>query len=237
MPRTAVSALALIAAGCAGDAALFGPGPGPAPAPTVSFERLAIVGASVSYGMAGGPLAHIVEGRIAGAHEVASFADLYTFTGPVAKLRQQIEGALAFSPTAVLALDALFWCVYGAGPASSRVARLEACLAELSRIEAPLFVGDVPDMSRAAAWMLPPAAVPPPPELAAANDAIRRWAETRPAVRVIPLATWNQPLIDGDPKLAGLMSPDRLHPNRDGLLYILRRLAREVDGAGALGAI
>ena len=33
------------------------------------------------------------------------------------------------------------------------------------------------------------------------------------------------------------MSPDNLHPNRGGLVYLLRKLAREVDGGGALGGI
>jgi hypothetical protein len=224
----------LLLAGCGRDGYFFGPPPGPAPEPDVSFERVAVIGASVSAGMGGGPIHQIVDARLEGEHRVVGLADVWTFQAPVAKLREQVDAAVAFEPTAVLGIDALFWCAYGGG---GRESRLRRCLEILEAIEAPLFVGDLPDMRNAAGWMLPPAAIPGAAELASLNQIIAVWAEVRANVRIVGLAAWNRPLLEGDPELAGLMSPDGLHPNRRGVAYILRRLAREVDGAGALAGI
>lgn len=234
--RSLVAIAALALAGCGGDAAFFGPPPGPAPEPTVSFERVAILGASVSFGMAGGPLDQILEGRVAGASAIANFADLYTFMQPLGRLRAQIDAARAFRPSAVLALDALFWCAYGPGGLEYRRLRLRSCLEELDRIEGPLFVGDLPDMTGATPFMLPASAIPPPAELTALNQEIERWAAAHPEARTVPLSRWNKEMRDKN-QVRRFMSPDRLHPNRAGVVYLLRRLAREVDGAGALGRI
>lgn len=226
-------AIAVLALGGCGDGYFFGDPPPPAPEPTVPFERVAVIGASVSAGMGGGPIAQVIEARVDGA-EVLDAADVRTFEAPVRKLEQQVVAAVEHRPTAVVAIDALFWCGYGGG---GRLARLRRCLDIIGRIDAPLFLGDLPDMRNAAGWMLPPPAVPTVDELRALNGAIGAWASGRDNVRIVPLSEWNQPLLDGDRELRQLMSPDGLHPNRGGLVYLLRKLAREVDGAGALGGI
>ena len=224
---------ALVLCGCS-EGSFFGPPPPPAPAPTVPFTRVAVIGASVSAGMNGGPIAQILDARLDDGSEVFDAADVWTFQAPVEKLRDQVDRALAFGPTAVVAIDAVFWCAYGSG---AREARLRRCLDILARIDAPLFLGDLPDMRNAAGWMLPPAAVPSVDELRVLNAAIAAWASGRDNVRIVPLSEWNKPLLEGDRKLKALMSADGLHPNRRGVGYLLRRLAREVDGAGALGEI
>lgn len=226
-------AIALVLCGCS-EGYFFGAPPPPAPAPTVPFSRVAVLGASVSAGMGGGPIAQIIDARLAGEHQIIDLADVWTFQAPVNKLEQQVAATLAFRPTAVVAIDALFWCAYGR---DNREARLRRCLDILGRIDAPLFVGDLPDMRNAAGWMLPPPAVPSVHELVALNAAIAAWASGRANVRLVPLSEWNKPLLEGDRELQRLMSPDGLHPNRGGVRYILRKLAREVPGAGALGGI
>lgn len=232
--RAAVAIAALAAlAGCS-EGYFFGEPPAPAPEPTVPFTRVAVIGASVSSGMGGGPIAQVIDARIAGEHEVFDVADLWTFQAPVRKLDEQIARVVSFRPTAVIAIDALFWCAYGQG---GRGARLRRCLDLVSRIDAPLFLGDLPDMRNAAGWMLPPPAVPSTEELAALNQVITSWARGRDNVRIVPLSEWNKPLLSGDRRLKALMSPDGLHPNRAGLVYLLRKLAREIDGAGALGGV
>jgi len=224
----------LMLAAC-GDHFFAQPPPEPAPAPTVPFERVAVIGASVSAGMNGGPVAQIIEGRIEGPHEILSVASVWTFQAPVQRLAEQVARARAFKPTAVLAIDAVFWCAYGSR--RDRSGRLRRCLDLVAPIEAPLFLGDLPDMRNAAGWLLPPAAIPDAAELAALNAIITEWAAQRANVRVLPLSEWNKPILSGDRELRKMMSADGLHPNRDGVAYVLRKIAREVDGGGALGRI
>ena len=113
-------------------------------------------------------------------------------------------------------------------------------LRELERFEVPVLVGDVPDMTGAAEWMLAPEQVPPVEALGAGNERIRGWAAGRPEVVLLPLSDWTAPLRAAAPVVLDetgrtgepgrLMSRDGLHPNEEGLRYVLRKvfaLARE----------
>jgi hypothetical protein len=206
-------------------------------APSVSFERVAIIGASVSAGFGGAPFAEVVDGAVEGDHEVLNAADTFLFRDPINKGREQVDSVLEFRPTAVLALDSLFWCVYTGAGEARRAEGLEMCLAELARIEAVVFVGDVPDMRRAATWMLPHEVVPPPEQLERFNRRIAEWVDARPQRRLVPMAAWGKPLLGDDPEMRMLMSLDGLHPNRDGVVYMLRKLAAEVEGGEALSEL
>jgi len=210
------------------------------PGPAIDFARVEVIGASMSAGFGGAPLDALLDQAIAGPHRVDSAADVFTSRDPVAVVRGQVDHALAAKPTVVFALDALFWYVYVAGvDADRRLAELEVGLAELARIDVPLIVGDIPWMRDASPLMIPPAAIPPPDQLARCNQRIREWAAGRRDVLVVPFSAWVEPLLrgeavverDGEPPVAAdeLMAIDHLHPNRRGVVYILRRVDRAIE--------
>lgn len=201
------------------------------PAPAAPPARIAVMGASVSAGFMAPRLAVALDHHLAAPHQMIDVADQLMFQAPERIGRAQVDRALAAAPTHVVAADFLFWYVYG--PVRSP-ARLDVGLAELDRVGAtPLFVGDIPDMRRAATWMLPTSIVPSPDELAAANARIAAWAHGRPTVHVLPLAAWTAPLLtEGTIEVDGarvparsLMALDGLHPNAKGVDLLVTRIA------------
>ena len=202
---------------------------------------MVVLGASVSSGFLLTPsIASILDEAIEGPHRVHDFAEQRMFEDPFGKGRRAVERALAVGPAKVIAVDFLFWYVYGAyGRTDARLSALDVGLAELSRLPGPVFVGDVPDMRQAAGWMLSPDAVPTADDLAAVNARIRAWAAQAPGRHVLPIAEWSRPLladgtvvIDGEAvPVESLMSMDGLHPNRAGMLYLLHLIKAEVKNA------
>lgn len=206
----------------------------------LTFDRVGVIGASMSDGFGGAPFGMILEASTGPDATVESVADTYFFQQPLRHGPAQVDRILAFEPDVVFALDFLFWYVYVAGQdQAGRMARLERGLAELERIEVPVVVGDIPDMRNGEPWMLSPAQVPPPEQLAAFNDRIRDWGRDRPSVAVVPLAGWARPLLEGgtiaprpgaEPVASDtLMNGDGLHPNREGALYVFRLLDRMLE--------
>lgn len=206
-------------------------------AQAISLERVAVLGASVSAGFGSERLGALLDRSIVGAHEVRDLADLRMFRVAGVSARRQVDAAVAFRPTLVVAVDFLFWFGYGwASGVDERLARIDVGLAQLERLDAPLLLGDLPDMRTAANWMLPAHAIPPVAELAALNAHLRRWAAAHPRVVVVPLSEWTRQLMaSGEVELApgvrapsaSLMNADGLHVNRKGLLYVAHRVWRE----------
>lgn len=208
----------------------------------LDFERVGVIGASMSDGFGGAPFGMIIEASTGPGTTVESLADTYFFQAPLRSGPEQIDRLRAVRPSLVVALDFLFWYVYVAGEdQAGRMARLERGLAELERLEVPVIVGDLPDMRTGEPWMISPAQVPPPEQLAAFNERIRAWGRARPTAAVVPLAAWSQPLLDGGRVVltpgaepvpaATLMNGDGLHPNREGTIYVFRRLDRLLEAA------
>lgn len=207
---------------------------------TVSFARVAVIGASVSAGFMGSPVAVELERGLAGEPEMQNGADTFFFKAPFKNGERQVEAALAFKPSVVFALDFLFWYAYVAGAdLNYRRSRVAAGLRLLERFEVPVIVGDIPDMRTAATWMLPESVVPPADHLQALNHQIRTWARDKLRVHLVPMATWARPLLtDGSVtdegktvKAAELLSPDGLHANARGVRYLLRRVDGELERA------
>ena len=206
----------------------------------LSFARTAVVGASVSAGFMGSPVAVELDRGLSGAREVRNLADVFFFRSPSKNGVQQVEAAQAFEPTVVLALDFVFWYAYVAGAdLPYRRSRVRSALRLLERFEVPVIVGDIPDMRRAKTWMLKPAVVPPADHLEALNREIKTWATGRPNVHLAPLAAWGRPLLTGDPVRDGdatiaaedLLSADGLHLNARGVRYLLRQVDRDLEQA------
>ena len=209
-------------------------------APAV-FQRVVLLGASATAGFEeteplGGPKTpqyrfdNYIEAALAGPHEpVATQASALLCFQPEAVMEKQIAATVAARPTLVIGLDALFWFCYGAGlTAEQRMARLEAGLRQLERIDAPLIVGDIPDASRAVGGMLGAAEVPDVPTLARCNERLAAWAASRKNVSVFPLAlimaeaAANEELVLAGHtwekgKSGALIRGDHLHPSRHAL--------------------
>ncbi len=170
--------------------------------PTQPFDRIALIGASVTWGFGNQieipletythhepvDLADIIDVMILKDHEiVVSGGDVAFFRTPRTSGARLAAEAAEAEPTLVLALDFLFWYGYGNRGtdlkshtgADSRLAMLERGLKELDRFTCPVVVFDFPDMSPAIGIMLSSSQVPTPDELAALNTRLRDWAAER----------------------------------------------------------
>ncbi len=166
----------------------------------------------------------------------------------------QIEKALEVEPTLVVAADFLFWFAYTTSrvreDGTARAARLERGLALLDRLECPLIVGDLPDMTIALTGkgplgpLLTPQMIPNLRDLETFNVRIRAWATERGDVTLMPMAAFMKRVTAGETiELRGnrwegddarqLFQQDLLHPTAEGafglLVLALDRLVADRD--------
>ena len=197
---------------------------------TGPFARIAIVGASVSAGFGGTPFGDAF--TAAAPHSaVQSTANVMLFKDPANDTKRQMTEAASFKPSIVVALDLLFWDVYG----YDDPAGLAAALDQLDALRAAgvwIVVGDVPLITTANEMMLPRSAIPSAAALARANKTIAAFAKKDHVVWV-PLAAWTEPLRSGAKvklptgetvEAAELMAIDGLHANPLGTWYVLDKL-------------
>jgi hypothetical protein len=207
--------------------------------PERAFERVAVMGASMSAGFALDvevgrlvSMAEVVDRALTVEHApVAGAADVFFFMRPREVGKELAEKALAARPTLVVGLDFLFWYGYGFFRTDEeRLESLEAGLAELARVDCPLVLGDLPDMSESIGKMLRADQVPKPACLARLNARIAEWARARGAT-LVPLAATLDGLRQGGVVRSGvrtyagqaaraLLQPDRLHPTLEGLACV-----------------
>ncbi|MEJ7602915.1 MAG: hypothetical protein WKG01_33815 [Kofleriaceae bacterium] len=212
-----------------------------APQPALPVDRIAIVGASVSAGFGGMPFGDAFV-QAAPRSRIDAAANVMLFRDPIGDSRTQIDRAIAFRATTVVALDFLFWDVYGSQDPAWRERALAAGLGELERARtagAWILVGDIPLVTTASELLLPRANVPEPAALAAANATIAAWAK-RDRVLYVPFASWAEPLAkQGDIELAPgervpartLVAADGLHANELGVWALLDRLDKLIEAA------
>jgi len=206
--------------------------PAPAPAP---WRRLAVLGASASVGFGTElgrdddqaiGLDQLLDLALLAEHEPPRLhaTDLF-FLNPTGWGELLIGQALEEEPSALVAIDYLFWFVYGGGKdEAQRLAELEQGLAWLGQFPGPLVIAEIPDMSAAVGKMLARSQLPAPKTLAAANRRIRAWAAARPATSVLVLA----------PRTGeGLIQDDQLHPTVRGLAELAIEALQALDPAGA----
>jgi hypothetical protein len=238
-----------------------------APGPVESrLDRITVIGASASAGYgnfltldakanyARAPIdfADVLDGAVRTPRDAIDVhASALFFTNPMRFGPEFVDRALETEPTLVIAPDFLFWYAYGArgrtGAALAserdRFALLEAGLEQLDRIDAPLVVGDLPDMSRAIGMMLSARQVPRPPTLEALNERIVEWAAARDDVAVLPLRDMIRRMHENEAVAVGpwtwpagstsrLLRPDHLHPTVDGLVALAQLVAETAVGAG-----
>lgn len=251
MPFVVGLTLALLALPCAAAAQ----GASAQGAPT----RIHVVGASVSGGFEDGPLfggetqgdsiamRRIWQRWCGEAARVTTHSPVemcFMFRDPARIGRRQLKFAKRKQPDLVVAVDFLFWFAYGvvAGDeAEARERRLREGLALLAELDAPVLLGDLPDMRGAATRMLRPAQVPSVPVLLALNQRVRAFARGRPNVTLVPLAALvaelrgegvTLPFSSGPVRTAplALLQPDRLHATRLGAAYLAYRMQGALRG-------
>jgi hypothetical protein len=230
--------------------------------------RIAVIGASASAGFGCVLRERRDDGEWSASFDLAEMlklvcpdeaivtSDLATgnfFLAPMRIGAKAVERAVKFRADCVVALDFLFWFVYGVeGPdgklveqEEDRLAKLERGLEMLASIDAPLLLGDLPDMRAAQGRMLGARQVPAPETLESANARLAEWASTRPNVRLVPLAAMQRDLASGEGlEIAGarlkptketpLLQRDALHPAPLGLAGLacdLRPRIAEACGA------
>lgn len=244
------------------------------------FDRITVVGASASDGFGvsvradqkeGEPKPPAVSMNLAdvlryGAVEanapkhpvVHHYASGFFFMNPGPVGRGEIDRALKANSTLLIALDFLFWYVYGTVDASgepfadesARLANLETGLAQLDRVLSegvPIVVGDIPDMHDAIGKMLSKPQVPKAETLKLVNERLSKWVHDRPGVRMVPLSSILDSLKSGaeislggkvwDPaKLGALLQRDQLHPTYCGTVALtagILDIAHQFDEASA----
>ncbi len=207
--------------------------------PSLPLERIAIVGASVSAGFGGTPFGEAFSAAARGS-KVDTAANVMLFRDPIGDTQRQLDQAVAFKATTIVALDLLFWDVYGSRDAAWHEEALTTALDRLEQVRAAgawIVIGDVPLITTASEMLLPKEAVPQPVVLDAANEKIRAWAG-RDRVIIVPLGEWTAPLrAGGDITLPGgetkpaaeLMSIDGLHANALGTWYLLDKLDHYIE--------
>ncbi len=209
--------------------------------PELPTGRIAILGASVSAGFGGAPFVDVIRAA-APRSVVEGAANAFMFRDPIAETRIQVDKAIAFRTTTVIAIDFLFWNIYGSPDPAWRERALTSGLAELERLRATgawLVIGDIPHVVTAAEWMLPRAQVPEAADLVRFNATISRWAEGRERVLLVPFASWAAPLAAGaDVEITPgehvaartLVGPDGLHANPLGVWFLLDKLDHWIEG-------
>jgi hypothetical protein len=245
-------------------AALQGPAPAPPEgplSPLPGLARVQVLGASVSdgFGLSGelevdfdlGEFLPLALGDAVGS--VTDRGSSLFFQDPEESGAKQVERALREEPTLVLAVDFLFWYAYGFRlGCEARMAGLEAGLAALDRLECPILVGDLPDMSAATGGSSPmnggralivSAQVPAPECLARMNERVRAWAAERDRVHLFPLARFAREVrAEGVFELRGnrwdrerkaaMVQGDLLHTTLAGSAALVVSVLDELERAG-----
>ena len=227
---------------------------GPAPDAARIFDRVVCVGASLSDGFGNNlPPSLLLEQAIQGPHQpVDRVTSALFFVAPEIEGKRQIDTALNRKPTLLVGLDFLFWYAYGflvGNPDSVsteerpegteeeiewRSKLLENGFAQLERIQAPIVVGDLPDMWGADPEMIHPRQIPSVKALERMNERIRAWAKARKRVLLLPLSEWAKETKEGKAHLPGrpnetipaeeLLQADRLHPSEAGAVLLFDRI-------------
>ena len=209
------------------------------------LERVFVAGASVSDGFGLSKdlktkvkLAHVFEAacRAEDAHFVP-LSDLRFFLDPLRAGERIIETAIEGKATCFVGLDFLFWYAYGVKPEELRTRYFDDALEELERLECPVLLGDLPDMSIALEGnyfgrpMITPEMIPAPETLAKINQRLNEWAAARKNAHVVPLASLLKKIQSGEDiqlrnvlyepeNLRELLQADLLHLTAEGSMAL-----------------
>jgi hypothetical protein len=220
----------------------------------VSLDRIVVIGASVSRGFTksepfGGEKSttlrfdRYLDAALTAPHgKIINDSNHLFFSSVEEQAQTQLNRLNHRKPTLVVAVDFLFWFLYGEPDrVGNRLQSFDRGLAMLERIDAPLVIGDIPDTSAAIGRMLSRRMVPDAKTLEEANRRLAAWAAGKPGVSILSLSSFVKS-VESDTKLqAGpltiasgrtwsLLQDDRLHPTPVGnAMLALATLATLLD--------
>lgn len=221
----------------------------------LSLERIVVIGASVSRGFTktepfGGEKSNLlrfdrfIDVAFTVPHgKIVNDANHLFFVSPEKEAGKQLERLARRKPTLVIGIDYLFWFLYGyPEKTGDRLELFDRGLESLSKIKAPLIIGDIPDASASIGHMLARSMVPDDKTRAEANRRLTIWASERPNVAIVSLSAFVQ-ASEANAKIAvgplsleagttrKLLQADRLHPTQQGCASLaLATIATLIDG-------
>ena len=211
------------------------------------WERPVIIGASVSDGYhhqerLGGPksdalaMDHFIKKHFKNNIEITNLSHRFCFFSPLIISHKQLFDAQKIAPSVVIAVDQLFWHIYGIFPSEEdRLKAFQNALDKLTTIECPLVIGNIPDASKAVRKMLSPRQVPSLETIDKANATLITWVNNRVLNKkqtvIVDLATFMKlSVADKEIKLNNITYPagttkaflqsDMLHPTAIGVTAI-----------------
>lgn len=204
------------------------------------WERPVVIGASVSDGYEhteklGGPKSDALALDIylqqitkLPAGTISNFSNRFCFVYPLGISHRQVSDAQETKPTVVIAVDQLFWQLYGNFASSEqRLITFKAALKKLDPVSCPLVIGNIPDASQAIGKMLSSSQVPNKETIQKANQILNQWVKNRKKTAIIDLASFMKlSLSNQEIKLKNITFPrgstktflqtDMLHPTASG---------------------
>lgn len=219
-------------------------------APLLAQEtaRIGVSGASVSAGFGSGST---LAQALATAHGQISdraldVATSTLFLSPQKKSATLLKKIASAKPTAIVALDQLFWFAYGRKQLKTRLRDVEVALSLLEKTGVPVYVGDVPLMRNVSPIMLPTGKIPPAKHLLKVNELVRARCEKTPNLHLLPLTAWAEAMRNGRTlnlfgkprtyKKSQLFIADGLHVNRRGLAVLTMLVAERLQNDKVLAA-
>ncbi|MGJ8656338.1 MAG: hypothetical protein ACSHX6_07800 [Akkermansiaceae bacterium] len=208
------------------------------------LARPVIIGASVSDGYdhtekLGGPksdalaLDHYLQKCLqTPAANFANFSNRFCFIHPLGISHKQVSDALKAKPSVIIAVDQLFWQLYGNFSSSEqRLITFQAALEKLDPITCPLVIGNIPDASHSLNKMLAASQIPNLETVEKANQLLTSWVKKRKQTAIIDLASFMKLSVSNkEIKLKHITYPagttkqflqtDMLHPTEVGATAI-----------------
>jgi hypothetical protein len=194
------------------------------------LSNVAVIGASLSAGFGIGAsllggvvtIADVAQASIRADHAAPkNLSSTLVYLNPTGYVDRTMASLVQNPPSSLIALDYLFWSVHGSKSETERKQQLEAALAGLEKLNCPILVGDLPDVTAATTGALAPitpAMMPSPALRDASNARIREWAKAHKNVTVVPLAELLKSASSSE--VQRLIQADRLHPTAEGLVVI-----------------
>lgn len=165
------------------------------------LARPVIIGASVSDGYdhlerLGGPKSdalaldlYLKKSIKSPATKFSNYSNRFCFVYPIGISHKQVADALESRPTVIIAVDQLFWQLYGNFPSpEQRLITFKAALTKLDPITCPLVIGNIPDASHSINKMLAPSQIPNIQIINKANQLLTAWVAKRKQTAIIDLA-------------------------------------------------
>ncbi len=177
--------------------------------------------------------------------QITNLSNRLSFLSPAFISHNQIYNARKISPSVLIAVDQLFWHIYGKYPnAETRLKTFQNALDNLDIIDCPLVIGNIPDASKAVRIMLSASQVPTLKTIKKANLILTEWVNKRllnnKQTALVDLSHFMQlSLADKEIKLNNITYPagstkaflqrDMLHPTPLGISAISHAIMDAID--------